>query len=65
MAVELTLCVFDVEHGACAMLAPIDDATGQLGRIAMIDSGHNATTGWRPSTHIRNALKREHLTISL
>jgi len=45
--------VFDVEHGACAiMMSPIGD------RIAMVDSGHNDSTGWRPSTFIRYSLQR-------
>jgi beta-lactamase superfamily II metal-dependent hydrolase len=45
---------FDVEHGACAMLwAPVTGA-----RMAMIDSGDNATTGFRPSSFIKRALKR-------
>lgn len=39
---------FDVEHGACALLTCDDGA-----RI-MIDCGHNATTGWRPGTHLRS-----------
>ncbi len=35
--------IFDVEHGGCAaVVAP-------SGRLMMIDAGHNATTGWRPS----------------
>lgn len=50
---ELVLGVFDVEHGACAIiLSPAGE------RIAMIDSGHNATTGWRPSTFIRQSMNR-------
>lgn len=53
MATEMYLRIFDVEHGACAMvLAP----SGQ--RFAMIDSGDNATTGWRPSKYIKNTLKK-------
>lgn len=35
--------VFDVEHGACAA---IETPTGHL---LMLDCGHNASTGWRPS----------------
>ena len=27
----------------------------------MIDSGHNTTTGWRPSTYIRRILNRRRL----
>jgi beta-lactamase superfamily II metal-dependent hydrolase len=53
---RLALRVFDVEHGACAILV---SPTGE--RIAMIDCGHNATSGWRPSTYIRHTLNRTHL----
>lgn len=53
MATELILRIFDVEHGACAIMA---SPTGE--RIAMIDSGHNTTSGWRPSTYIRFSLNR-------
>lgn len=54
MASDMYLRIFDVEHGACAMVfAP----SGQ--RIAMIDSGDNSTTGWRPSTFIKHGLKRD------
>lgn len=51
MGNDLVLRVFDVEHGACAiMVAP-------NGLIAMIDCGHNSTSGWRPSTFVRHNLK--------
>lgn len=50
------LAIFDVEHGACAMLT-----SSNTDRIAMIDSGHNATTGWRPSSFIKNNLGKTHL----
>jgi len=43
----MRLQIFDVEHGACALLACDNDA-----RI-MIDSGHNATTGWFPGSYLR------------
>src|SRR3990172_8012895 len=56
MADEFVLRVFDVEHGACAMMS---SPTGE--RIAMIDCGHNATTEWRPSTYIRHNLQRSRL----
>jgi hypothetical protein len=52
MANEMMLRIFDVEHGACAMLGLPD------GGLAMIDSGHNETTGWRPSEYIRYTLGR-------
>src|SRR4051812_13376343 len=35
--------IFDVEHGACALI------TTSNGKRVMIDCGHNASTGWRPS----------------
>lgn len=57
---ELLLRIFDVEHGACAMLGLPD------GGLAMIDSGHNDSTGWRPSEFIRYTLGRtvvDHLFI--
>jgi len=38
--VKIVLRIFDVEHGASAMLAGSNDA------LAMIDCGHNSTTGW-------------------
>jgi beta-lactamase superfamily II metal-dependent hydrolase len=34
--------IFDVEHGACALV------TTSNGKRVMIDCGHNASTGWRP-----------------
>jgi beta-lactamase superfamily II metal-dependent hydrolase len=51
----MILRIFDVEHGACAMLAGSSDA------LAMIDCGHNASTGWRPSSYLRYTLKRTQL----
>jgi beta-lactamase superfamily II metal-dependent hydrolase len=45
----MILDIYDVEHGACALI------TASNGRRVMIDSGHNATTGWRPGTFLRNA----------
>jgi beta-lactamase superfamily II metal-dependent hydrolase len=52
MSDEIVIRVFDVEHGACAMI------NAQTGRLAMIDSGNNTTSGWRPSTYIRYGLNR-------
>ena len=57
MSEAMILRIWDVEHGACAMLAPIINNT--LGRLAMIDSGN--TANWRPSNHIRNYLGRNRL----
>ncbi len=39
----MLLELFDVEHGACALI------TTSNNRRVMIDCGHNSTTGWRPS----------------
>lgn len=55
MSGDLVIRVFDVEHGACAMLGLPD------GGLAMIDAGHNDTTGWRPSEYIRYTLGYRHL----
>lgn len=38
--------VFDVEHGACALV------TADTGAHVLIDCGHNSTTGWRPSIYL-------------
>jgi beta-lactamase superfamily II metal-dependent hydrolase len=37
------ITIFDVEHGACALLR------ADTGATALIDCGYNAVTGWRPS----------------
>lgn len=42
----MQLQIFDVEHGACALL------TADNGTRLMIDCGHNATTGWRPGSYL-------------
>ena len=39
--------IFDVEHGGCALV------TADTGPRILIDCGHNGTTGWRPSTYLR------------
>jgi beta-lactamase superfamily II metal-dependent hydrolase len=44
----MELQIFDVEHGACALL------TADNGTRLMIDCGHNATTGWKPGTYLRS-----------
>jgi beta-lactamase superfamily II metal-dependent hydrolase len=41
--------IFDVEHGACALISTSN------GKRVMIDCGHNATTGWRPGTFLLSA----------
>lgn len=56
---QMILRIWDVEHGACATLAH-RHATG-AGRLAMIDSGHNSSSGWRPSRHIKHDLYRRRL----
>src|SRR4051812_45725299 len=43
----MQLQIFDVEHGACSLL------TADNGTRLMIDCGHNATTGWKPGTYLR------------
>lgn len=54
---EMILRVWDVEHGACAM---VQHAIGQHGcKLAMIDSG--STDDWRPSDYIRHDLRRTKL----
>lgn len=44
----MKLEIFNVEHGQCALL------TGDEGEHMLIDCGHNSTTGWRPSSHLKN-----------
>lgn len=39
--------IFDVEHGGCALV------TTDTGARTLIDCGHNSSTGWRPSIHLR------------
>lgn len=45
----MQLRVFNVEHGACAILS---DA---LGKSIMFDCGHNASTGWYPGSALYRA----------
>ncbi|RZI42481.1 MBL fold metallo-hydrolase [Herbaspirillum sp. HC18] len=44
---KMQLEIFDVEHGACALLT-CDD-----GKRMLIDCGHNASTSWQPGTTLR------------
>lgn len=44
------LQIFNVEHGACALLTM--PPAGNCHRI-LIDCGHNASTGWYPGPHLR------------
>ena len=54
---EMVLRIWDVEHGACAMLQHIMGQYG--GKLAMIDSG--STKNWRPSSYILDHLGRTNL----
>lgn len=54
---QMILKIWDVQHGACAMLTH-RSMYGIEGRLAMIDSGHNHDTGWTPSAYIKHYLKR-------
>ncbi|MEX2125985.1 MAG: hypothetical protein WD795_18995 [Woeseia sp.] len=51
---EMRLVIWDVEHGACAMLQHVNGTYG--GKLAMIDSG--CTNQWHPSTYIKHDLQR-------
>lgn len=42
----MRLDVFNVEHGACAVLHCVND------QRFMFDCGHNASTGWRPGDYL-------------
>jgi hypothetical protein len=46
---KLVLDVFDVEHGACALIT-----TGG-GNHILVDCGDNTTTGWEPGTALSPA----------
>ena len=52
--------IFDVEHGACALITA--DNQSRL----LIDCGHNSTSGWRPSTSLpaRGVTQVEALVVS-
>jgi beta-lactamase superfamily II metal-dependent hydrolase len=58
MAGVMRLRVWDVEHGACAMLQHVVPTPGREvgGKLAMIDSG--CTDAWTPSTFISHILGR-------
>lgn len=49
---DALLQVFNVEHGACALLTT-PAGLGHWRRV-LIDCGHNATTGWYPGRHLRS-----------
>jgi len=50
----MKLRIWDVQHGACAMLQHTE-----VEKLAMIDSGHNAEEEWYPSSYIINTLGRK------
>lgn len=52
----MRITIFDVEHGACALVESPNN-----GPIALIDCGHNASTGWNPADYIRRQLGRDYL----
>lgn len=54
LAGEMRIRIWDVAHGACAMVQHVHSGYG--GRLAMIDSG--STDDWNPSAYIRQALGR-------
>jgi beta-lactamase superfamily II metal-dependent hydrolase len=58
---EMRIRVWDVEHGACAMIQHVGFTLGGQvgGRLAMIDSGSSDT--FRPSTYIRDHMGRNRL----
>jgi beta-lactamase superfamily II metal-dependent hydrolase len=53
---EMSLVVWDVAHGACAMVQHQSPTTGP-GRLAMIDSG--CSDEWTPSNYIKYVLGRD------
>lgn len=55
---QMILQIWDVQHGACAMLTH-EAESGVQGRLTMIDSGDNGLTGWKPSTYIKRHLRRD------
>lgn len=54
---EMRIVVWDVEHGACAMVQHVLGQAG--GRLAMIDSGSMPT--WNPSSYITQVMARRRL----
>lgn len=57
MSVNMVVHIWNVEHGACAMVYPTyNDVPG---RVAMIDAG--CRDDWHPSIHIRYAMNRTQL----
>lgn len=60
---DILLQIFDVEHGACALLTC---NTGFGYKRLMIDCGHNATSGFTPGRHLAhlNATQLEQLVVT-
>lgn len=58
---EMRIRIWDVEHGACAMVQHVirNGLREHGGRLAMIDSGHG--TGFRPSQYITDTFGRNRL----
>ncbi|MCF6271568.1 MAG: hypothetical protein L3J37_00030 [Rhodobacteraceae bacterium] len=56
----MKLEIFNVDHGACALLTCDDNTT------FMLDAGHNATTNWRPGDYLvgKNITRLDMLTIT-
>lgn len=50
----MRLTIFDVEHGACALIQSPNN-----GRIALIDCGSNSSTNWNPADYVKNKLGRQ------
>lgn len=61
---DALLQIFDVEHGACALLTT-PTKQGGWKRI-LIDCGHNSTAGWYPGRHLNSlgAMSLEQLIIT-
>lgn len=53
---QMVLTIWDVQHGACATL--MHRSLDRDGRLAVVDSGDNQETGWKPSLYIKHSLKR-------
>lgn len=49
----MRLTIFDVQHGACALVQSTEE-----NRIALIDCGTNSSTGWVPADYIEDTLGR-------
>jgi beta-lactamase superfamily II metal-dependent hydrolase len=52
----MKITIFDVEHGACALIQP---PSGD--KVALIDCGTNSTTGWNPASMLKTGLRKSRL----